>query len=828
VIVMQPSVSLAQQLPTASSSMPRASTPLVGGKLPSATTAFGDALGKLLAAVAANQPTLPADAATEIAQATDDPSASVPTPQPGQTPPGPPVVYALPLPQTAIRAQSDTGTAKAPPESQPVRRDRPMRATSVSVPVDQQVLPADVHQLTVATPPADSTPENAAPTATRQDAEAPEQMEAVKTAPWPPPQDAEAGTPAQSAALPPLPAALPETATQSTPSNLAAAMSPSQAASPAAQLAPALVQMGPAPETATRAPSDTLEHAALATPRQHAEAPEQTDAVKAAPSPQTDGAPTAPTAVSVDATSSQPPHDAQAAALAQSVALPVGELKPSVPAALPEAATQSTPSKLATAISPSPAPSPAAPLAPAAFAPLPPETAVRAPSDAGTSKAPPESQPVRRGTYPRATSVSVSVDQQALPTDAQPLPATPPLHASTPEHAAPEAPRQYVEAPEQNEAVKAASSAQATSVLVDATPSLPPQAAEAAAPAQSAAPPVVELKPWVPAALPETAAQSTPSNLATAISPSPAASLSAQVAPAASARLLPETAIRAPSDAGTSKAPQPLPVATPLPRSTPENAAPASPRQHAEAPEQKEAVKATPSPQTVDAAARPASLPVDATSSMPPQDTQAATHAQSAALPAVELTPQMTAALPETVALSTPSSLITDAASPSHAASPAAQLAPALVQMGHAPDGAQRLTVRLDPPELGLVQVRIDRPAEAAARVEITVEKPETLTLLLRNQPQLQHALDLAGVPAEGRSVTFHVASPEPSRNSEPATAPAPGVAAGGLSGDGSHGAPRQGGQSGRQQTSAQDGSETEFTPIGPTGWLRGGLDITA
>ena len=227
---MQPSVSLAQQLPTASSSMPRASTPLVGGKLPSATTAFGDALGKLLAAVAANQPTLPADAATEIAQATDDPSASVPTPQPGQTPPGAPVVYALPLPQTAIRAPSDTGTAKAPPESQPVRRDRPMRATSVSVPVDQQVLPADVHQLTVATPPADSTPENAAPTATRQDAEAPEQMEAVKTAPWPPPQDAEAATPAQSAALPPLPAALPETATQSTPSNLAAAMSPSQAA----------------------------------------------------------------------------------------------------------------------------------------------------------------------------------------------------------------------------------------------------------------------------------------------------------------------------------------------------------------------------------------------------------------------------------------------------------------------------------------------------------------------------------------------------------------------------------------------------------------------
>ena len=167
--------------------------------------------------------------------------------------------------------------------------------------------------------------------------------------------------------------------------------------------------------------------------------------------------------------------------------------------------------------------------------------------------------------------------------------------------------------------------------------------------------------------------------------------------------------------------------------------------------------------------------------------------------------------------------------SSSHAASAAAQLAPALVQMGHAPDGAQRLTVRLDPPELGQVQVRIDRPSEAAPRVEITVEKPETLTLLLRDQPQLQHALDLAGVPAEGRSITFHIASPEPAlRNSEPATAPASGVAAGGLNNDGSHGAPRQGGQSARQQSPAQDSGETEFTPIGLTGWLRGGLDITA
>jgi flagellar hook-length control protein FliK len=163
-------------------------------------------------------------------------------------------------------------------------------------------------------------------------------------------------------------------------------------------------------------------------------------------------------------------------------------------------------------------------------------------------------------------------------------------------------------------------------------------------------------------------------------------------------------------------------------------------------------------------------------------------------------------------------------------ASPAAQLAPALVQMAHTADGTQRLTVRLTPPDLGQVQIRIDRPTDAAAHVDITVEKPETLTLLLRDQPQLQRALDQAGVPAEGRSVSFHVASPEQSSRSEPATAPTPGVAAGGLSGDGSHGAARQGGQPTQQQHSdgQDDSNDSDFLPMTPDRWVRAGLDITA
>ena len=39
--------------------------------------------------------------------------------------------------------------------------------------------------------------------------------------------------------------------------------------------------------------------------------------------------------------------------------------------------------------------------------------------------------------------------------------------------------------------------------------------------------------------------------------------------------------------------------------------------------------------------------------------------------------------------------------------------------------------------------------------MEIRVEKPETLGLLVHSQPQLHQALDQAGVPAAGRSLSF-------------------------------------------------------------------------
>jgi hypothetical protein len=137
------------------------------------------------------------------------------------------------------------------------------------------------------------------------------------------------------------------------------------------------------------------------------------------------------------------------------------------------------------------------------------------------------------------------------------------------------------------------------------------------------------------------------------------------------------------------------------------------------------------------------------------------------------------------------------------------------------------MTLRLDPPDLGHVQIRIDRPLEAPARVEITVERPETLTLLVRDQPQLQRALDQAGIPPDGRSVTIHIAAAEPGPRSDAGTAPSPGTSsAGGW--DASYGASRQNGDPPRHHTGNPDDNDADFVQAEIPVWVRGGLDITA
>ncbi len=169
---------------------------------------------------------------------------------------------------------------------------------------------------------------------------------------------------------------------------------------------------------------------------------------------------------------------------------------------------------------------------------------------------------------------------------------------------------------------------------------------------------------------------------------------------------------------------------------------------------------------------------------------------------------------------------------------PAAQLAPALVSLVHAAHGTQHLTVRLEPAELGHVEVRVNRSAHAPVRVDVTVQRPETLALLVRDQAHLQHALDKAGLPSDGRNLVFHIAPPPPPPPSPaPVTAPHAATTAN-PGGDGS-GGPGGGGAShpdfNGQHTAPpgwmplSDEDSTGMLATSPAArWLRAGLDITA
>jgi hypothetical protein len=195
------------------------------------------------------------------------------------------------------------------------------------------------------------------------------------------------------------------------------------------------------------------------------------------------------------------------------------------------------------------------------------------------------------------------------------------------------------------------------------------------------------------------------------------------------------------------------------------------------------------------------------------------------------------------------------------APSPAAQLAPVLVSItggvsGSAPGAHQVLTVTLQPVSLGSVQVRVEHAAGAPPSVAITAARPDTLALLVRDQGQLHAALDQAGVTAEGRTLTFHLAeapasplpsvasgadaasvsaaiptSPAPSETpAQPARNDSDAFAAGsGTGGSGQEPPWRPSGATGAPGADAEaEADGMVSTPPSAVRWLRAGLDITA
>ena len=84
---------------------------------------------------------------------------------------------------------------------------------------------------------------------------------------------------------------------------------------------------------------------------------------------------------------------------------------------------------------------------------------------------------------------------------------------------------------------------------------------------------------------------------------------------------------------------------------------------------------------------------------------------------------------------------------------PIAQLAVQIAAQARA--GANRFSIRLDPPELGKIDIRLDVSHDGSVASRLSVERPETLDMLLRDAKALERALNDAGLKTDEGSLRF-------------------------------------------------------------------------
>lgn len=204
----------------------------------------------------------------------------------------------------------------------------------------------------------------------------------------------------------------------------------------------------------------------------------------------------------------------------------------------------------------------------------------------------------------------------------------------------------------------------------------------------------------------------------------------------------------------------------------------AKPRERAEArPRPAEPVPAAdpPKPEAV-----PAAEPAEPTGRTPERTDQPTPRAEAA--PRALAQPGTAEALPQLqpVERATPLS----AAPPPPRAAPAApaqQIAPVLITLAAGAAGMpDRLTLTLDPQELGRIEVEVSREGERRVAIAVLAERPETLHLLMRDAAILDRALAQAGVGTEGRSLAFDLGGGSDGRqqrgngSATPAASPSP------------------------------------------------------
>ncbi len=94
---------------------------------------------------------------------------------------------------------------------------------------------------------------------------------------------------------------------------------------------------------------------------------------------------------------------------------------------------------------------------------------------------------------------------------------------------------------------------------------------------------------------------------------------------------------------------------------------------------------------------------------------------------------------------------------------------------GTAAGGGDRVTIRLNPEELGKVDVKLELGRDGLVRATISAEKPETLDMLQRDSRALEKALQEAGLKTDQGSLSFDLrggnGQPQGNEGREPALA---------------------------------------------------------
>jgi chemotaxis protein MotD len=104
-------------------------------------------------------------------------------------------------------------------------------------------------------------------------------------------------------------------------------------------------------------------------------------------------------------------------------------------------------------------------------------------------------------------------------------------------------------------------------------------------------------------------------------------------------------------------------------------------------------------------------------------------------------------------AASTAATATTAAANLNATPVPIAGLAVAIASQAQA--GRNRFEIRLDPPELGRIDVRLDVDRDGRVTSRLVADRPETLDMLRRDAPDLQRALQDAGLKTSDSAMQF-------------------------------------------------------------------------